>query len=68
MARMRRKFGCCAAKLGEIEIQSTPIPLSRTSGGVRSAAPERGEHTDAILTELGRSAEEIRGLREARVI
>ena len=54
--------------LGTIEIQNTPVRLSRTPGGVRSAAPERGEHTDDILAELGRGPEEIRGLREARVI
>ena len=54
--------------LGTVEIQNTPVRLSRTPGGVRSAAPERGEHTDDILVELGRGPEEIRGLREARVI
>ena len=54
--------------LGAIEIQNTPVRLSRTPGGVRSAAPERGEHTDDILAGLGRSPEEIRGLREASVI
>jgi formyl-CoA transferase len=57
-----------SAALGEIEIQNTPYQLSRTPGGVRSAAPERGEHTDELLTELGRSPEDIRSLREARVI
>jgi formyl-CoA transferase len=54
--------------VGEIEIQNTPYRLSRTPGSVRSAAPERGEHTDEILLELGRSMEDIRGLRDARVI
>ncbi len=54
--------------LGEIEIQNTPYRLSRTPGGVRSAAPERGEHTDEILLELGRSMEDIHDLRDARVI
>ncbi len=54
--------------LGEIAIQNTPYRLSRTPGGVRSAAPERGEHSDEILLELGRSMEDIRDLRDARVI
>jgi formyl-CoA transferase len=54
--------------VGEIEIQNTPYRLSRTPGSVRSAAPERGEHTDEILLELGRSMEDIRDLRDARVI
>ena len=54
--------------LGEIKIQNTPYRLSRTPGGVRSAAPERGEHSDAILLELGRSMETIRRLRDEHVI
>ena len=67
-----RELGLCAKvhskALGEINIQNTPYQLSRTPVGARSAAPERGEHTEEILTALGRSREEIRGLREARVI
>ncbi len=55
-------------ELGEIEIQNTPYRLSRTPGGARSAAPERGQHTDEVLVELGHSAGDIRGLREARVV
>jgi formyl-CoA transferase len=55
-------------ELGEIEIQNTPYRLSRTPGGARSAAPERGQHTDEILAELGHSADDIRSLREARVV
>ena len=58
----------CSDALGEIAIQNTPYRLSRTPGGVRSAAPERGEHSDAILLELGRSMEDIRRLRGAGVI
>ena len=54
--------------LGEIEIQGIPYRMSRTPGDVRRPAPERGEHSDAILAELGHSADDIRRLREARVI
>ena len=55
-------------ELGEIEIQNIPYRLSRTPGAVRSAAPERGEHTDEVLAELGHSVDDIRALRAARVV
>ncbi|HZL60344.1 MAG TPA: CoA transferase [Stellaceae bacterium] len=41
------------AKLGEIELVGQAMSLSRTPWELRGAAPERGEHTDAILRELG---------------
>ncbi len=46
----------------------TPIDLSETPGRLRSRAPTLGEHTDAILAELGYGAEAIDGLRARRVI
>ena len=55
-------------ELGEIEIQNVPYRLSRTPGAVRSAAPERGQHTDEVLAELGHSTDEILGLHEARIV
>jgi crotonobetainyl-CoA:carnitine CoA-transferase CaiB-like acyl-CoA transferase len=55
-------------ELGEIEIQNVPYRLSRTPGGARSAAPERGQHTDEVLAELGHSADDILGLHEARIV
>lgn len=38
--------------------------LSETPGGVRSAGPRLGEHTDEILSSLGVSAEALRKLRD----
>jgi len=35
---------------------------------VRSATPEAGEHTDAVLTELGFGAAEIDALRAQKVV
>ncbi len=55
-------------ELGEIEIQNTPYQLSRTPGGPRTAAPERGQHTDEVLAELGHSAGDIRDLRAAGIV
>jgi crotonobetainyl-CoA:carnitine CoA-transferase CaiB-like acyl-CoA transferase len=53
---------------GEMLVQGLPATLSRTPGAVRRPAPEHGEHTDAILGELGYAPEEIRALREAGAV
>jgi Predicted acyl-CoA transferases/carnitine dehydratase len=45
-----------------------PVDLSETPGRFRHRAPTLGEHTDAILGELGYGAEAIAGLRERKVI
>jgi len=37
----------------------TPVDLSETPGRFRQAAPTLGEHTDAILAELGYDADAI---------
>ncbi len=42
--------------------------LSRTPGGTRWLGPRLGEHTDAVLAELGFSAAQIEELRRNRVI
>jgi crotonobetainyl-CoA:carnitine CoA-transferase CaiB-like acyl-CoA transferase len=46
----------------------TPVRLSATPGGIRHRPPMLGEHTDAILGELGFSTAEIAGMREARAV
>jgi crotonobetainyl-CoA:carnitine CoA-transferase CaiB-like acyl-CoA transferase len=54
--------------LGDVEVVGQPIELSRTPWSIRSATPEAGEHTDAVLAELGYSTEEIARLHEAKVV
>jgi len=54
--------------LGELLLQAPPVTLSRTPGAVRTPAPDTGEHTDEILTELGYSPAEITSLRNDKVI
>ncbi len=53
---------------GELELQGIPYRLSRTPGALRAAAPERGEHTEEIIRELGYSPEDIADFRHARVV
>lgn len=54
--------------IGDVEVVGQPIELSRTPWSIRSATPEPGEHTDAILTELGYSAAEIGKLHAGKVV
>ena len=42
-----------------------PVSMSASPGQIRSRAPELGEHTDEILTELGYDADAITELRGA---
>jgi len=54
--------------LGQQHLVNHPVSLSRTPGGVRFASPDKGQHTDAVLMELGYSGQEIAKLREAGAI
>jgi len=42
--------------------------LSLTPGTIRSHAPELGEHTDEILTEMGMSLDTLEAFRAGGVI
>jgi formyl-CoA transferase len=55
-------------QLGQIQVLGVPVTLSRTPGSVRTATPEKGQHSDEILAELGIPPDEIRLLREEGVI
>ncbi len=54
--------------LGSVEVIGQAVELSRTPWSVRSATPEAGEHTDAILGELGYAAAEVERLRASKVV
>src|SRR3984893_11253613 len=43
-------------QLGDIELIGQAVTLSRTPSQLKTASPDAGEHTDAILAELGYSA------------
>ncbi len=54
--------------LGRIRSLGSPIKMSETPPDVRRRAPLLGEHTDAVLGELGLGAAEIAALRAAGVV
>ena len=54
--------------LGDVQLVGQPFTLSGHANQLRTASPERGQHTDAVLTDLGLSAAEIKGLYERNII
>jgi CoA:oxalate CoA-transferase len=46
-----------------VKLVDTAVKLSETPGGIARRSPLLGEHTEEVLSELGFSATEIRGLK-----
>jgi CoA:oxalate CoA-transferase len=56
-------------EIGKTKLVGVPIILSKTPGNPRGRAPELGENTEVVLTELlGYSWEDVSRLREGGVI
>ena len=55
-------------RLGAIKVVGQAVAMSRARFSVRRPTPERGQHTDEVLGELGIDAAEIAGLRERHII
>jgi formyl-CoA transferase len=55
-------------KLGSIRLVGQAVRLSRTPSALRTATPEKGADSDAILAELGYDAAAIASLRAERAI
>ena len=53
---------------GAVKMQNAFPKLSETPGSVRWPGPTLGEHTDAVLGELGLDAEKIAALRAKGVV
>ena len=54
--------------LGRTEIVGQAVKLSRTPSKLETATPALGEHTEAVLGELGYDAGQIADFRERRVV
>jgi crotonobetainyl-CoA:carnitine CoA-transferase CaiB-like acyl-CoA transferase len=57
-----------SASRGRQQLVGQAVELSRTPWALRTPTPEKGEHTDAVLTALGYDAAAIASLRSRRVI
>ncbi len=55
-------------RLGTLNLVGQPLSIGNHDAGPRSPAPELGEHTDAILRELGYNDNAIRALHEKRIV
>jgi formyl-CoA transferase len=55
-------------RLGELNLVNQAVRLSRTPATMARATPERGEHSDEILRELGYDNARIGELRSRGVI
>jgi formyl-CoA transferase len=53
---------------GETNCVGQPVQLTRTPTGRPAPTPERGEHSDEILSEFGIAADEIGDLRARNII
>lgn len=54
--------------IGATRVIGAPIKLSETPATLRTPPPVLGQHTDAVLGELGYSGDAIAALRSSRVI
>jgi formyl-CoA transferase len=55
-------------KLGDIEVVNQAVELSRTPSGIRYPTPEKGEHTDEVLRELGFDDAAIAGFHQQKIV
>jgi crotonobetainyl-CoA:carnitine CoA-transferase CaiB-like acyl-CoA transferase len=58
----------CSHERGDTELVGQPVIMSRTPSSIRTPPPTMGEHTEAILEDLGYDAARIAALRDAGAI
>ena len=52
-------------RLGRTNLVASPVNIEGVSKAIRTATPEKGEHTASVLAGLGYGEAEIEGLRAA---
>jgi len=55
-------------RLGDYEVVNQAVELSRTPSGIRYPTPEKGEHTDEVLRELGFDDAAIAGFHQQKIV
>jgi formyl-CoA transferase len=55
-------------KLGKLNLINQPVKLSRTPAKLVAASPERGEHTDEVLADLGFDSDQIKKLKSEGIV
>ncbi len=55
-------------RLGDERIVRTPINMDGVAWAIRAPTPDAGQHTDAVLGEIGVEPDDIAALRAARVV
>jgi len=53
---------------GELQVPGYPILFSANKAGMKSFAPDVGEHTDVVLKDLGYDEGDIKGLKEDGIV
>src|SRR6185369_17213567 len=55
-------------KLGKLKLINQPVKLSRTPAKLLAASPERGEHTEEVLSELGFNSQDIKKFKSEGIV
>jgi formyl-CoA transferase len=55
-------------KLGTLNLISQPVRLSRTPATLKTATPERGEHTEEVLLEIGYTKEDVNSFKKEGIV
>ena len=55
-------------RLGKLRLINQPVKLSRTPAKLATATPERGEHTDEVLLELGFGSDDVKKFRSEGIV
>jgi crotonobetainyl-CoA:carnitine CoA-transferase CaiB-like acyl-CoA transferase len=55
-------------KLGKLRLINQPVKLSRTPAKLVAATPERGEHTEEVLIEIGFSADDVKSFKSKGIV